>query len=154
MAGYKGQQGRKPKIAAKHKLDGTYREDRHGNRLESVIVNDAPLQLVPPDSLRQDGKQQWQHVMDTLPEHVLKNCDEGKLHQLAFIRQQLNDVQQAIESSPLDGKLIEIYLKLCGQYDRLGKQFGLSPVDRASLKVEQPKKADDPFDAFMKANLG
>jgi phage terminase small subunit len=154
MAGYKGQQGRKPKIAAKHKLDGTYREDRHGNRLESVIFSNAPLELTPPESLRDDGKRQWKHVMETLPESVLKNCDEGKLHQLAFIRQQLNDLQQAIESSPLDGKLIEIYLKLCGQYDRLGKQFGLSPVDRASLKVEDPKEPMDPFAEFMKAGIG
>jgi len=154
MAGYKGQQGRKPKLALKHKLDGTYREDRHGNRLESIAFNSSPLQLEPPASLREDGKAQWQQVMDTLPDTVLKNCDEGKLYQLAFIRQQLNDVQIAIESSPLDDKLVKLYLDLSKNYDRIGKQFGLSPIDRASLKVEQPQKNDDPFSEFMKANLG
>jgi len=154
MAGYAGRQGRKPKLASKHKIEGTYRDDRHGSRLESVAFNSSPLRLVPPGSLREDGKQQWQQVLETLPDSVLKNCDEGKLYQLAFIRQQLNDVQTAIESSPLDLKLLGIYIKLSAQYDRIGRQFGMSPIDRAAMKVEQPKEDEDPFSEFMKANLG
>ena len=154
MAGYKGRQGRKPKLATKHKLDGTFREDRHGNRLESVAFSSSPLRLPPPDSLRDDGKQQWQMVIDTLPDYVLKNCDEGKLYQLAFIRQQLNDVQSAIESSPLDLKLIQTYIKLSSQYDRIARQFGLSPIDRAAMKVEEQQEAVDPFAEFLKAGQG
>jgi phage terminase small subunit len=153
MAGYKGRQGRKPKLATKHKLDGTYRADRHASRLESVAFGSAPLRLNPPETLRQDGKQQWQAVLDTLPSNVLKNCDEGKLYQLAFIRQQLNDVQSALQSSPVDVTLINTYIKLSGQYDRLARQFGLSPIDRAAMKVEEPQKDADPFAEFMKAEL-
>ena len=154
MAGYKGRQGRKPKLATKHKLDGTFREDRHGNRLESIPFQSASLRLAPPESLREDGKRQWQIVLDTLPEFVLKNCDEGKLYQLAFIRQQLNDVQAAIESSPVDTKLIQTYIKLSSQYDRIARQFGLSPIDRAAMKVEDPKNDVDPFAEFLKAGIG
>ena len=154
MAGYKGRQGRKPKLATKHKLDGTFREDRHGNRLESVAFNSSPLNLPPPDSLREDGKQQWMMVVATLPDFVLKSCDEGKLYQLAFIRQQLNDVQNAIESSPVDVQLIQTYIKLSSQYDRIARQFGLSPIDRAAMKVEDQKEAVDPFAEFLKAGTG
>jgi hypothetical protein len=154
MAGYKGRQGRKPKLASKHKLDGTYRQDRHATRLEAAAFPSAPLQLSPPESLREDGKRQWQIVLDTLPDCVLKNCDEGKLYQLSFIRQQLNDVQLAIEQSAVDVKLITTYLKLSAQYDRLARQFGLSPIDRAAMKVEEPKKEQDPFAEFMKAGIG
>ena len=154
MAGYKGRQGRKPKLATKHKIDGTFRQDRHGNRLESVEFKSHPLRLAPPDSLRDDGKQQWQIVLDTLPDFVLKNCDEGKLYQLAFIRQQLNDVQTAIESSPLDVKLIQTYIKLSSQYDRIARQFGLSPIDRAAMKVDDQTQTVDPFAEFLKIGAG
>lgn len=141
-------------MATKHKLDGTFRADRHASRLESVPFQAAPLRLVPPESLREDGKRQWQIVLDTLPEFVLKNCDEGKLYQLAFIRQQLNDFQTAIESSPVDVKLITTYIKLSSQYDRIARQFGLSPIDRAAMKVEDPKDDVDPFAEFLKAGIG
>ena len=154
MAGYKGRQGRKPKLASKHKLDGTFRADRHASRLESVEFKSSQLRLAPPDSLREDGKRQWQIVLDTLPDFVLKNCDEGKLYQLAFIRQQLNDVQTAIQSSPVDVTLINTYIKLSGQYDRIGRQFGLSPIDRAALKVDDQKEDVDPFAEFLKAGTG
>ena len=154
MAGYKGRQGRKPKLASKHKLEGTFRNDRHAARLESIVTNQTDLDLNPPATLRDDGKRQWQMVIDTLPEYVLKNCDEGKLYQLAFIRQQLNDVQVAIEGSPVDVKLITTYIKLSAQYDRLARQFGLSPIDRAAMKVDEAKKELNPFDEFMKAGIG
>lgn len=154
MAGYKGRQGRKPKLAAKHKLEGTFRADRHGGRLESVEHSPGQMRLAVPASLREDGRQQWQTVVDALPEFVLHSCDEGKLYQLAFIRQQLNDVQLAIEASPVDVKLINTYIKLSAQYDRIGRQFGLSPIDRAAMKVEDPKEAVDPFAEFLKAGVG
>lgn len=154
MAGYKGRQGRKPKLTSKHKLDGTYRPDRHAARLESVQVSASPHRLTPPDSLREDGKQQWRTVVDSLPGNVLKTCDEGKIHQLCFIRQQLNDLQLAIESAPLDTSLLHVYVKLSSQYDRIGRQFGLSPIDRASLRVEEPKETVDPFLEFLKAGTG
>lgn len=154
MAGYKGRQGRKPKLASKHKLEGTFRNDRHASRLESIVTNQTDLDLNPPATLRDDGKRQWQMVIVTLPEYVLKSCDEGKLYQLAFIRQQLNDVQVAIEGSPVDVKLITTYIKLSAQYDRLARQFGLSPIDRAAMKVDEQKKELNPFDEFMKAGIG
>lgn len=154
MAGYKGRQGRKPKLASKHKLDGTFRSDRHSARLESMQVNSQPHRLSPPSTLREDGKQQWGIVVDSLPDNVLKSCDEGKIQQLCFIRQQLNDLERAIESAPLDTSLLHVYVKLSSQYDRLGRQFGLSPIDRASLRVEEPKEAADPFAEFLKAGTG
>ena len=73
---------------------------------------------------------------------------------MAFIRQQLNDVQAAIESSPVDTKLIQTYIKLSSQYDRIARQFGLSPIDRAAMKVEDPKNDVDPFAEFLKAGIG
>ena len=59
-------------------------------------------------------------------------------------------------SSPMHGRPItppDRIVMAIGQYDRIARQFGLSPIDRAAMKVDDQTESVDPFAEFLKANL-
>jgi phage terminase small subunit len=152
MAGHKGRQGRKPKLSAKHQLEGTFRSSRHNFRLDTAS-HGSQATLPPPDVIGEDGKWLWNLTIQNLPEGVLREQDAAKLEMMCvswecyrklILRMQIDD----------DPKLISKLKNLADLIDKLGKQFGMSPLDRACLKVEPVNQAVDPFAEFLKAGIG
>jgi phage terminase small subunit len=152
MAGHKGRQGRKPKMTAKHVLEGTFRAERHAGRVDSVAAA-SPANLPKPDVIGEAGKWLWELTIRNLPGGVLRDQDAAKLELMCVSWEQYRKLLERMQIDD-DPKLISKLKNLADMIDKFGKQFGMSPLDRASLKVEDPKEPMDPFAEFMKAGIG
>ena len=152
MAGHKGRQGRKPKMTAKHVLEGTFRAERHGRRVDALADSSA-ANLAKPDVIGEAGKWLWELTIRNLPGGVLREQDAAKLELMCVSWEQYRKLLERMRSDD-DPALISKLKNLADLIDKFGKQFGMSPLDRASLKVEDPKEAVDPFAEFMKAGIG
>jgi hypothetical protein len=152
MAGHKGRQGRKPKMTAKHVLEGTFRAERHAGRVDSVAPA-SPANLPKPDVIGEAGKWLWELTIRNLPGGVLRDQDAAKLELMCVSWEQYRKLLERMQIDD-DPKLISKLKNLADMIDKFGKQFGMSPLDRASLKVEDPKEPMDPFAEFMKAGIG
>lgn len=152
MGGHKGRQGRKPKLTTKHHMDGTFRADRHTARLDSV-GGLSPAKLTPPDVIGEEGKWLWELTIRNLPDGILRDQDAAKLEMMCVSWECYRKLisRMAIDDDP---KLISKLKNLADLIDKLGKQFGMSPLDRACLKVEPETQATDPFAEFLKAGTG
>lgn len=152
MAGHKGRQGRKPKLSAKHQLDGTFRNSRHVSRLDSV-ASATTARLTPPDVIGEAGRWLWNLTIRNLPDGVLRDQDAAKLEMMCVSWEAYRKLisRMAIDDDP---KLISKLKNLADLIDKLGKQFGMSPLDRACLKVEPATEAADPFAEFLKIGAG
>ena len=152
MAGHKGRQGRKPKMTAKHVLEGTFRGERHAGRVDAV-TNSAEAKLTPSNVIGEAGKWLWDLTISNLPGGVLRDQDAAKLELMCVSWEQYRKLLERMRIDD-DPKLISKLKNLADLIDKFGKQFGMSPLDRASLKVEEPNKQSNPFDEFMKAGIG
>jgi phage terminase small subunit len=152
MAGHKGRQGRKPKMTAKHVLEGTFRAERHAGRVDSVAAA-SPANLPKPNVIGEAGKWLWELTIRNLPGGVLRDQDAAKLELMCVSWEQYRKLLERMQIDD-DPKLISKLKNLADMIDKFGKQFGMSPLDRASLKVEDPKEPMDPFAEFMKAGIG
>ena len=83
----------------------------------------------------------------------MRDQDAAKLELMCVSWEQYRKLLERMQIDD-DPKLISKLKNLADLIDKFGKQFGMSPLDRASLKVEEPNKQSNPFDEFMKAGIG
>ena len=139
-------------MTAKHVLEGTFRAERHTGRVDSV-ASASPTNLPKPDVIGEAGKWLWELTIRNLPGGVLRDQDAAKLELMCVSWEQYRKLLERMQIDD-DPKLISKLKNLADMIDKFGKQFGMSPLDRASLKVEDPKEPMDPFAEFMKAGIG
>lgn len=139
-------------MTAKHVLEGTFRAERHAGRVDSVAAA-SPANLPKPDVIGEAGKWLWELTIRNLPGGVLRDQDAAKLELMCVSWEQYRKLLERMQIDD-DPKLISKLKNLADMIDKFGKQFGMSPLDRASLKVEDPKEPMDPFAEFMKAGIG
>lgn len=146
--------GRNSKIIETHKLDGTYRQDRHGNSVQ--IDND--LEQQPVSFLTDEEKKYWTKWYNVLHDgQILKETDEvafgllcrisNRVFMLAdrlgdeFVIDHESDVGAIVKKeNPLYKVLDKEENKLI---NLLGK-FGMTPESRGKVKVSL-NEGKDPF---------
>jgi P27 family predicted phage terminase small subunit len=150
----KDKRGRKS--IQQHKLDGTYRHDRHSNTMEG-----EPLAEMPdvPDRLKGRGRKEYKKLGAILVNKgVLTDLDlnlfEMYCVQFDIIDQAYKDIKdkgvmlegsRGMIKSPAFGVLKEsIELQ-----NRISAKFGFTPVDRAGIKL-QTKIELDPLEEVLK----
>lgn len=69
-----GQVGRKPKPTPLHRLQGTYRPDRHGKRATEPQAP-ATMDVAPPAYLTPDQQIAWRFAITNAPAGVLRQID-------------------------------------------------------------------------------
>lgn len=147
--------GRPRKPTAKHKAEGTFKPSRHGGRADEVSCG-GPIGS-PTSGVKGEGLAVWRSIVDCLPENTLQALDESALESLCRWLIQWRRCMASLEQlEPTD----EIYPKLIRAADAahknfmiLASRFGLTPADRAKLKVgggEDSKEEDNPF-AILRA---
>lgn len=147
MAGQKGRSGRLPKPTEQHVQDGTYRSDRHARRADVLVMAE---QLECPESLTGAAQEAWQRITTALPDDALCQLDCDALWLYCQSWSQLLKVWPMFEENPLDKDCRITAMALCTEVDKLGRQFGWSPLSRASLRVPQREESDDPLDELLK----
>ena len=105
-----------------HKLQGTYRPDRHGTP-ESKVVIDTPLGP-PPDWLNDIAIKEWFRVTNL-------HKESGALMDNSYstLASYCNLYSQQVKSP--DTFSIAAHTQLC----RYSRMFGLSPIDLDALRV-------------------
>jgi len=147
MPGQKGRSGRPPKPTTHHIEDGTFRKDRHGNRVE-LHVDAAVLQS--PFESGSEEQQAWDRIVKTLPAEMLTNLDYDKLQVYCEAWGQYRRVWPEFVKDPLDKDVRITALSLMDKVIALGREFGMSPMSRMSLKLPpEEKEATDPLAEMM-----
>lgn len=139
---------RPPQPTTKLKLNGTYREDRHGERNEPQHAGGKPLM---PVGMAGRAADEWVRIVDVLDGDMLSPADQSLLASYCMAVAQLHESQASIESA---GLLVEghngsvrrnpalmIQKQAVEVIAMTASRFGLSPADRAKLAI--PKKDED-----------
>jgi len=143
MAGRNG--GRPPKPTAAHKRDGTYKRTRHGNRTDAPQTSSLPG---PPEHFGRDAVLLWCRVVDSLPQETFGEQDFAGLQaacewwdQYCRLRDSLASLDAAIDPKGYSS-VFNCVVKASQRFESLMARFGLSPVDRARLRLAPKEEAD------------
>ncbi len=121
---------RLPKSLEQHRLDGTYRPDRHASRL--AISHDPPP---PPSDLTAAERELWQHITDSIP---VAKVDALALRCLVESWRLYRRAYDDFVADP--NKETRITWKACQDaFLAVSKQFGMTPVARAQVKAVEPQ---------------
>ena len=140
---------RHKKPVALKKLQGTYRNDRDGNRAENILNDIVPAATnIPiPDEIKDE------FVINYFKEHVsfleklqlLQNADIPHLIQMYIILQQIREVNKKIDVIKDKGilenladyeTLTRIMIKLVEKYDSIAKTFYITPLSRTKMTLD------------------
>lgn len=154
--------GRKAKPTEQLKDQGTYRKDRHEDRLEISI----PLQTDPAEWLTDEEKAIWTKWYGVLQQYdVLKETDEvafGLLCKVFRRTQVLSEEFRNGENLIIDhvsdvgakvqkeNPKFKILVASEATLLKLLTEFGMTPASRSKVK-SAVKEGEDPFEAAMKS---
>lgn len=140
--------GRPAKSIAQHRADGTYREDRHGERAAIEDALDGKLER--PKHLDGEAKKHWDLVVAQLKDaSIAKAIDQVSLLAMCEAWALYRKCYPLLMDNPFDKDLrITTYTAL-DRWNYFAQRFGLTPADRSKLKVESEEEAVDPFEHFM-----
>lgn len=127
------------------KTDGTFRKDRHGDRLDASHEFFA----IPssPTNLGKDGKKLWDMVVDELAAaKVVSELDAPALQAMCQWWQRYLDITAAIADMQIEDEEVEQLenraRRAWQSFDKVAARFGMTPSDRAKL-VTAPKEGCD-----------
>lgn len=96
-----------------------------------------------PATITAAAAAKWNELLDQLPRPALRSID---CHQLRILAELLAlvDVQTvAAAANPTDPKLSRMLLQTAQQVHRLSSCFGLTPADRARLRLPTDEEPDE-----------
>lgn len=138
--------GRKKKPTNLHIAEGTHRADRHGDPADEIQAEGEPI---PDDDLPPMGKKLWEQIVPQLiTQNVVSVLDSAALNLLCrqYARGMAWD-QKILNRKRLDKNMMKderMSSMIWNDFARMAARFGLSPADRASLRIEKPKNTGIP----------
>ena len=137
---------RQPKTTAEHKRNGTYREDRHGNRVESKFIDGTPANI--DEELGGFGQTVRALVLASVPADALTPLDGVTLDAACLLYEQWRDCVRDPESPSVDK------VRLFNSWTSLLAKFGATPADRCKLKiVAETEDTGDALESLMRQRL-
>lgn len=137
---------RQRKPLEEHKRDGTFRADRHGAiaNAEQLVADGKPQM---PVTFVGDAKEFWEQRIAPLVElKVAKALDTPQLVAMCEWWARYRKVSKALDDADPTGDPF-LYTRLsastarCWQmFSKIAAKFGMSPADRASLRIEGEAK--------------
>jgi hypothetical protein len=125
------------KSLAEHVRDGTYRPSVHGPRPEDVPTRPSVMPT-KPKSLKGDAGRAWNELAGLLADR-LRPEDGPQLEQLAVWLAKWRQTVAALDAFEPGGlaftRLIAALSTASKSFDRIGKKFGMAPLDRDALKM-------------------
>jgi phage terminase small subunit len=128
--------GRPRKSIEQHLADGTYRADRHG---PLPTADDPTPPPVKPSDLGGEAGEFWDQVTGLL-RGVVRDRDAPLLAELCWQWAELRRIKAVIAKTKPGAKgynqLLVGHAITTDKFDKIAGRFGLTPADRAKLKVE------------------
>lgn len=128
-----------------HKLNGTFRADRHGKNGQSLDDSNLPDLPLPPDCLSLTARAEWIRIVAILsPMKLLRATDLGIM--LAYC--QLFD-ELFNPSVDAFGFKIKPPASLYTQFRGVANDLGLTPISRSKISLKDPaEKPDNEYSDF------
>ena len=144
--------GRPPKSTAQHKLEGTYRPTRHAARLDEATVPGIPSKPVGMDG---QAGWLWGMVTDHLPPEAMSQLDTAALVGVCRWWSLWREYDQQLDDGEGNAyKTLIMAVAAWKQFEKAAAKFGLSPVDRARLKITKADGETDPMMELLKKRYG
>jgi phage terminase small subunit len=140
--------GRPPKLTSELKLYGGFRKERHAGRVDELIGGSEP---VKPD-LDDVASSVWDLVVTCLPAGVKSAIDAPALAGMCqwYSRYvSLMERLKGVEGDKDEYRMIVMCSQAWKQFEGLAGRFGLSPVDRAKLKVPPRDEGVAEFNKYL-----
>ena len=132
--------GRPAKPISDHYLHGTYRRDRHGDRVDGAI---APGPPVKPADLPADASELWDSILGTLPSDAIASVDYAALTACCRWYGVMLANLRLLEAGTGDAyKLTTLAAIASKQFATFAQRFGLTPADRAKLRLPATELPD------------
>lgn len=135
--------GRPPKTSAELKLYGGFRKDRHGSRAEF-----SASEPVKP-GLGKIASAIWDLVVNGLPLDAKSAIDAPALEGMCRWYGVFAEYMGKLESDTGDYRVLMMASIAWKQFESAAAKFGLTPVDRAKLKVPAKDSGADEFEKFL-----
>lgn len=118
-------------------MPGTSRSggDRVANGADTFPRDGLPSR---PDSFNKQENHYWTSLLDQLPNEILRRIDTHQLRTLCECMALRDGLYKTLKADPLDKTVFSHYMRTVQQIQRLSPVFGLGPIDRRRMKVEQP----------------
>ncbi len=153
--------GRPPKAIEQHKLDGTYRKDRHDNRgTQLQKIRDVKI----PESISPVAAELWRQIVPELCKaDLITDVDIPALEYAFYCYGLALELRSIAEEYP-GGKAA--YIANCkrmekdvlfesrrymNEFNSIMMRFGMTPVERARIKGNAPENpdSDDPVSRII-----
>lgn len=136
----------KAKATSEHIKDGTFRADRHGDRLDHLEFGGCVSE--PPDWLNELAKKRWRDITECMPPDCLRASDSGILAMHCVVFAQYQEQQAWLEMMNKDDedyyKHTMIAVMLFSKAYESMQRLGLTPIDRIKLKAPHEDKSSKP----------
>lgn len=141
------------KPAAVHRLNGTYRKDRHGGQVEAPMIGGMPD---APEAMNERARYWWSiKVIDLKDMGLLYRCDMEMLEKYCQLlaemdaaRTIMNELTNSRADETLRDKLIRRHNEALRYALLMVREFGFTPLARTKLKAGDTKPELDEFDAL------
>jgi P27 family predicted phage terminase small subunit len=143
--------GRKPRPTKLLKLQGTWRHDRHEDRLEPQAPGDLAREE-PPAHLTEAQKARWRWALERAPANILRSIDREALTAFvvaADLVEQANAAQQLLDRGkqlpfltksdkglPTLSPYVKLMLRAVPILLRAAAECGFTPTARAGMKID------------------
>lgn len=97
-----------------------------------------------PQGLSAGVAAKWNQLVADIQPGLLRQVDVHQLRLLAELLHGADVLAARLTSDPTDEKARRLFLGTCDRVQRLSSMFGLSPVDRARMKIDVTKPVQDP----------
>lgn len=158
---------RPPKAVEAHKLDGTYRADRHADR---GVELDKIVNIKTPQGLTKEARKMWKMIIPPLCEAGIVSVIDypaleeafrcyGTAKQCYARAQSLanGDVSEYLQNlTRMDTNLMNEYLRHMERFDKIMVKFGMTPVERAKIRgsKKEKEKPTSPIGLLRSAGRG
>ncbi len=154
--------GRPPKPIEQHKLDGTYRKDRHS---EHGIQNISKIVgIEPPEDLTEEARRVWLDIIPVLcAAELVTPIDMPALYEAFTVYGMAQELRKIAENKPkgaaayvlslgrMDKDPMFEYLRYMRRFDEILYKFGMTPVERARISTGKKERTneDDPLSKII-----
>jgi phage terminase small subunit len=155
--------GRPAKPTALHKVEATFRADRHDRGRRGEPQPEGDLEI-PPDWLTEGQRESWEYAIANAPKGLLKRLDRGLLNAWVVAEDQLRSsvtMLAMFDAEPgrlplvvltPNGLRLSPYFKAIHQaiatMISVSDRLGFSPASRPRISIEPRKPEEPPRDAW------